>query len=65
VASVVAIGGLLESVFSCDAGTTTRPDSVRARILLSTLSNRDRINEAVIIHSQHLTADAPAFRGLI
>jgi len=63
VASVAAIATLLGSALSTDASITTKPDSVRAdELLVGNFSQRNAIDEAVIIRSEKLTAEDPAFR---
>jgi RND superfamily putative drug exporter len=66
VASVLAIGGLLGSALSSDATITTNPDSVRASDVLSeNFSNRNHVDEAIIINSPRLATTDPAFRGFV
>jgi RND superfamily putative drug exporter len=65
-ASVVAIGGLMGSAFTSDGSITTNPDSARAeRVLADNFSQGDRIDEAVIIHSDQLTSDAREFKTFV
>jgi putative drug exporter of the RND superfamily len=66
VASVVTIGGLLGSALTSDASITTRPESVRAdEVIAGNFSQRDRVDEAVLIHSGSLTTDDAAFRRFV
>ena len=65
-ASVVAIGGLMGSAFTSDGSITTNPDSARAeQVLADNFSQGDRIDEAVIIHSDQLTSDAREFKTFV
>ena len=59
---MLAIGGLIGSAFTSDAGLTTNPDSARAQQLLSdNFPQGDRIDEGVVIYSAKYTSDAPEF----
>ncbi len=66
VVSVVAIGTLLGSALSTDADITTRPESVRASELLAdNFTQRNTIDEAVVIRSEELTTEDQAFRDFV
>jgi RND superfamily putative drug exporter len=66
VASVVAIGALIGSAFSSDGNLTTNPESMRAeQVVAENFSGGDRIDEAIIIHSATLTAEAPEFAAFV
>ncbi len=64
--SIVAIGGLVGSAFTSDAGQPTNPDSARAQqVLADNFAQGERIDDAVVIHSAELTSDEPAFRAFV
>jgi RND superfamily putative drug exporter len=65
-ASIIAIGSLIGSAFTSEGNLTTNPESVRAeQVVADNFSQGDRIDEAVIIHSAALTADAPEFKAFV
>ena len=56
------ISGLLESALSSEADVTSSPESKQAEDLVDErFSERDALNELVIIRSEELTTDDPAF----
>lgn len=66
VASVASIVTLLGSALSTDADITTRPDSVQARDLLAaSFTQRNQIDEAVIVYSADLAAKGSAFKAFV
>ncbi|PKH40889.1 putative drug exporter of the RND superfamily [Nocardioides alpinus] len=66
VASVVVIATLIGSAFTSDGSLTTNPDSARAeKVIAQSFAQGDRIDEAVIVHSDRLTADTPRFRAFV
>ena len=66
VASILAIGGLLGSAFTAEAGLTTKPDSILAEeVLADNYSQDDRVDDAIVVHSATLTADAPEFKSFV
>jgi uncharacterized membrane protein YdfJ with MMPL/SSD domain len=65
-ASIASIVTLLGSALSTDADITTRPDSVQARDLLAaSFTQRNQIDEAVIVYSADLAAKDPAFNAFV
>jgi RND superfamily putative drug exporter len=65
-ASIVAIGTLLESALTTDANITTRPDSVVASDRLAdSFPQSHTVDEIVIVHSADLTASDPAFVSFV
>jgi RND superfamily putative drug exporter len=66
VASVAVIATLFGSAFSSDGSLTTNPDSARAeKVIAQNFAQGDRIDEAVIVHSDRLTADMPQFMAFV
>src|SRR5829696_5250191 len=65
-ASVAVIVTLFGSAFTSDGSLTTNPDSARAaKAIGDAFSMGDRIDEAVIIHSDDLTADSAPFSAFV
>ena len=66
VASVVVIATLIGSAFTSDGSLTTNPDSANAaKVIAKNFAQGDRIDEAVIVHSDRLTADTPQFMAFV
>jgi RND superfamily putative drug exporter len=66
VASAVAIGTLLASGLTTEIALTNNPESARAEDLLETrLRGPEPTNEIVIVRSDTLTVDDPAFRSTV
>jgi putative drug exporter of the RND superfamily len=59
----VLISGLLESALSSEADVTSSPESKQAQDLIDErFPERDALDELVIVRSEELTVDEPAFR---
>ena len=66
VASFGAIAVFLGSALNSDATITSHPDSVRASDLLAeNFSQRNHVDEAIVIRSAQLTTSDPAFRTFV
>ena len=64
--AAVAIGGLIGSAFTSDAGLTTDPESTRAeRLLADHIDGGDGIDEGLIIRSARFTNDEPEFSAFV
>jgi putative drug exporter of the RND superfamily len=65
-ASMVAIATLIGSAFTSDGSITSDPESARAgQVMAVNVSQGDRIDDAVIIHSADLTAENPEFQAFV
>ncbi len=62
--AVIAV--MLGSALTSDASITSRPDSVRAdELVAANMSDRDAIDEVVLVRSEKLTTSDPAFRSFV
>jgi RND superfamily putative drug exporter len=61
----MASSALLDSALTGDAKLTNRPESVRAQKLLEDRIGADRIGQVLILHSDSMTLDDPAFEKRI
>lgn len=64
-ASFAVIGTLLSGAVTTDAHLTNNPESVRADNLLEQWRGVDHVHEIVIVQSQDLTVDDPAFQAKV
>jgi RND superfamily putative drug exporter len=65
-ASVVAIGTLLGSAYTSDGSITSNPESMRAEeVIAENVTEGDRIDDAVVIHSADLTSDDAEFKDFV
>src|SRR5688500_18895962 len=66
VGSFVLIGALLPTAVTNEATVTSKPESERGAVLLEErLRGPEPINEALVIRSQTLTVDSPAYRSYV
>jgi RND superfamily putative drug exporter len=66
VASIAAIATLIGSAYSGEGTITTNPDSMKAQqVIAENFSQKNRTDDAIIIHSAELTSDDPEFRGFV